>query len=240
MIKLKNTFFVPLLTFLLVVVGCQTPISKSGPTYQVKRTTQAITISGTNADEGWNNANALENFSFPWLEYESPFTSFRALLGEEALYFQFQVEDEDVVLGEGENAEQAALGSDRVELFFTSNDSLRPYYSLEMDPKEQVFDSKGELYRQIDGDWDWPGLEVAAQITDKGYILEGKIPAHTLDELQLWQDKAKTRLRVGVFRAEFSYEADSTVQHHWISWVMPDSPTPDFHIPSAFGTWVVE
>ena len=207
------------------------------PLYQVKKIKNAINLDGKASDPVWSQAVLLSDFQFPWQDREAPPTAFRALWDDQYLYFQFVVVDEDIVLGEGDTRDESVLGSDRVELFFAANPELQPYYSLEMDPRTWVFDSKGHHHRNIDAGWSWPGLDLAASFTDEGYILEGRTSLQTLTDLELWQDEAKRKLIVGVFRAEFEHASDRSVRQNWISWIMPDSPTPDFHIPSAFGRW---
>jgi hypothetical protein len=222
--------------------SCSQTESETMPpdTYIVKKAETSIVIDGTGSDPAWENAVLLNDFQFPWLEQAAPSTEFRALYNQEYLFFQFKVVDEDIVLGEDSVDSQAALGSDRVELFFTTNDSINPYYTLEMDPKGRIFSAKARFYRQIDNDWRWPGLEVAGSITEDGYILEGMIPLQSFADLNLWQNAEQKQLACGVFRAEFSHADDGTINHNWISWIQPDSPKPDFHIPSAFGKWVLE
>ena len=208
--------------------------------YQVNKTNSPIQLDGKGKDAGWAQAETLTDFRFPWQNRPAPPTAFRALWDSEFLYFQFVVKDEDVVIWEGKDQDASVLGSDRVELFFAVNKELNPYYSLEMDPRAWVFSSKGIYHRNIDRNWSWDGLETFSSLTNDGYILEGRIPMQSLERLELWQDKQKRELRVGVFRAEFDHLPDGKVKHNWISWITPDSPTPDFHIPSAFGNWVLK
>ncbi len=216
--------------------SCDSPPEERA-VYRVQKHAPTPPLTGRADDPAWQAAEALTDFRFPWQERPAPATAFRALWNEEFLSFQFVVHDDDIVLGEGETQEQAVLGSDRVELFFAADPDLQHYYTLEMDPRAWVFDAHGSQYRKIDSAWDWPGLELAASLTDDGYILEGRIPMASFAELDLWQDGERRRLRCGVFRAEFGHEAGGSVRQNWISWIMPDSPKPDFHIPSAFGQW---
>ncbi|MEL6671333.1 MAG: sugar-binding protein [Bacteroidota bacterium] len=181
----------------------------------------------------------LTDFVFPWEQKQPPATRFKAWYTPEHLYFFFSVEDLDVVLAAGNSEAEAAVQSDRVELFFACNDSLNPYYALEMDPRGWVFYSRGTFYRQLDTDWRWPGLIVEGKLVAGGYEVRGSIPMASLDSLNLWQDEAQTQWKVAVLRAEFSHGETGDIQHSWISWQRPDSPHPDFHIPSAFGDWVL-
>ncbi len=208
-----------------------------GPVYEVKAAATAPQPDGSGADPAWQQAVLLSDFRFPWEDRPAPLTQFRALWDADFLYFQFDVEDPDLVIHEDSTRDKSVLGSDRVELFFSTNDTLNPYYSLEMDPRAWVFSSKGEFHRKIDPSWSWPGLETFASLTEKGYVLEGRIPMQSLTDLALWQDAARTRLIVAVLRAEFDHLPDGKVKHGWISWIQPNSPKPDFHIPSAFGRW---
>ena len=226
-----------------LIIGCMGSTSSGGPgnggsaLYQVKRTGASIQLDGKASDPARERAVLLDNFRFPWLQREAPATEFRALWNETYLYFQFIVEDGDIVLGEGATRDASVLGSDRVELFFAVNEALQPYYTLEMDPRTWVFDARGEHYRKVDPSWTWVGLELAASLTKTGYIVEGRIPMSSFTGLSLWQDEARRQLRCGVFRAEFSHSADGVTEQNWISWIIPDTPKPDFHTPSAFGLW---
>lgn len=209
----------------------------NGPVYAVNKAATAPTLDGTGADPAWESAELLTDFRFPWQDRPAPLTQFRALWDASFIYFQFDVEDPDLVIHEDPDKDRSVLGSDRVELFLSTNESLNPYYSLEMDPRAWVFSSIGTFPRNIDASWSWPGLETFASITEKGYILEGRIPMQSLTDLELWQDDAHKKLIVAVLRAEFDHMEDGSIKHNWISWIQPDSPKPDFHIPSAFGRW---
>ena len=227
---------------LLILHSCK-PDQEQEPmapdTYAVNKIQTSILIDGKGSDPNWKEAELLTDFRFPWQNRPAPLTEFRALHNGEDLFFQFSVKDDDIVLGNDSTEKRAALGSDRVELFFSVNDSIKPYYTLEIDPRGYIFSAKANFYRQVDMSWDWPGLIAIGSIQDDGYILEGKMPLQSFTNLDLWQDEEKTKLMAGVFRAEFEHAEDGRVKHNWISWIQPDSPEPDFHIPSAFGKWVL-
>ena len=42
-------------------------------------------------------------------------------------------------------------------------------------------------------------------------------------------------LKAGLYRGEYVTLPNGKIDTKWISWVMPDSEEPDFHIPSSFG-----
>ncbi|NOX99044.1 MAG: endoxylanase [Verrucomicrobia bacterium] len=187
--------------------------------------------------ENWGQADKLSDFSFPWLAREEPSTIFRALWDDDLFYFRFEVTDPDVVLGAGENTMEKVIGSDRVEIFFTTGDKLNPYYGLEMDPRGEVLAYETRYPRQFNWEWTCPGLEVWPQLTEDGYDLEGVIPLETFRKLDcLHQQAGKPYLKAGLFRAEFSHGVgDDAVIEDWISWIDPGGEVPDFHVPSAFG-----
>ena len=219
------------------------PKQFTGPSdreYRVIRIEDSLELDGTGSDSLWESAIRLDSFIFPWQDRPVPPTHFYALHNQTHFYFKFEVEDADIILAENEIQNLAVIGSDRVELFFAANDSLNPYYQLEMDPRTWVFSAKSHLYREVDDSWDWEGLKTFASISEKGYILEGRIPMESFSTLALWQDLEKSRLLCGVFRAEFEQGDEEEVKHNWISWIQPDSPTPDFHIPSAFGILIFD
>ena len=204
--------------------------------YTVKKAKRVIKVDGKATEKGWKTAEVLTDFRFPWKQIPTPPTEFRALWDEQYIYFMFKVEDSDVVIGQDSVKEKAALGSDRVELFFTQDDSLNQYFTMEIDPANQIFDASGQHYRQVHSEWNWPGLEAKGAISSDGYTVEGRIPVTSFQELGLWRIFDEKRgLSVGVFRAEFSRLDDGKTDKKWISWIQPKTPKPDFHTPSAFG-----
>lgn len=180
-------------------------------------------------------ASVLEDFTFPWLDRPCPRTSFRAVWNQDQLRFQFEVEDDDLVLDETGEPHAAALGSDRVELFFaTSADLSTPYYGAEMEPRGSVYDYEAIYHRKFDDSWNFAGLEFAGEILEGGYLVAGTISLKSLRELGCLKG---TEMIAGVYRAEFSHGPDGIVQN-WISWIDPRVAIPDFHVPSSFGKFL--
>lgn len=177
----------------------------------------------------------LEDFTFPWLDRPCPRTSFRAVWNDRHLGFRFEVEDDDLVLDESDDPDQAALGSDRVELFFASSaDLLSPYYGAEMEPRGGVYDYEARFHRKINGAWTFPGLEFSGEILEGGYAVAGSF---SLDVLRGLGCLKESEMIAGVYRAEFSHGGGGIVQN-WISWVDPKVAKPDFHVPSSFGKFL--
>lgn len=179
------------------------------------------------------NGVLLEDFSCPWKSESIPATKFRAVWNKSSLKFQFDVEDHDLVLGENPDSGEAALGSDRVELFFASTSDLStPYYGAEMDPRGNVYDYEGLYHRQIDASWSFETLSFSGSFCDGGYSVVGTV---ALDELEKLGCLQAGEIITGVYRAEFSHGRDEEIIQDWICWVDPQVEIPDFHVPSSFG-----
>jgi hypothetical protein len=182
----------------------------------------------------WSQASCLSDFSFPWEETPPAPTEFFALWTPERLHFRFDCVDEDLVLGVGESEKERVLGSDRVEIFFTPNLGLTPYFCLEMAPNGERYGYRARTYRKIDDIFQWQGLKLTASITNERYRVEGSLPLDELKKLGVIAEGAR-ELFAGLYRAEFSRLPDGGVHFGWMSWVNPETDKPDFHVPSSFG-----
>jgi hypothetical protein len=182
----------------------------------------------------WEKAQELSDFKYPWEDLDPPRTRFQALHSPLYLYFRFQAEDPELHAMVVENEQMEITESDRVEFFFRKDAQMAPYYCLEMDYLGRVLENSAIYHRQMDYDWNWPnGLQVSAQTTGDGYLVGGRISKASLTGLGLLKEN---RIEAGLFRADYrKMGPDSTAKAHWISWVDPQVPSPDFHIPSAFG-----
>lgn len=177
--------------------------------------------------------NLLADFRFPWQERPCPRTEFRAVHDGEWLHFRFEADDADLVLGDSPDPGQAALGSDRVELFFAADAELSlPYYGAEMDPAVRVYDYRARFHRRFDDTWSFETLEFRSEIRAGGYAVTGKFAISELVSLGCFKDDAMV---AGVYRAEFSHAPDGGIAEDWISWIDPGTETPDFHVPGSFG-----
>lgn len=187
-----------------------------------------------NSIPDWNRAEVLNDFSSPWTNDGVPPLTFRALWNEDAFMFRFELVDTDIRMYTATNHKMEVVHSDRVEIFFRSDEKMAPYYCLEMDPLGRVLDYKTQYYRKFEYGWQWPGndsLKVKAGLLPSGYWVEGAIRLDSLRELGLLKDG---KIEAGLFRGK-CLEPHPDTTFNWISWVRPDSETPDFHIPSAFG-----
>lgn len=221
--------------FLLLLISLQ--ISCSMDTYTVEKTKSPINITGQGSDAAWQTAQELTDFIYPWRAGTPPKTSFKALYDKENLYFLYRTTDPEIITKERGLGEKDAVNSDRVELFFKADDAMNPYYSLELDALGRIVDTEGKYYRKIDFNWNWPkeGLIVKASTDKEGYWVEGSISFASLRQLGMYKDDGL--LQVGLYRAEYVTQADGKIAPQWISWILPESEKPDFHIPSSFGTF---
>lgn len=223
------------LATLLATMAMLVTASVAAKEYQIHHTQQIKSLEDAQKSVSWEQAEVLTDFIYPWEKETPPKTDFRALWNDDALYFRFIVDDNDIQLGDNPDKDQAVLDSDRVELFFATSPELKPYYTAEMDPQGRTFDAKANFYREVDPSWNWETLKTVGKITPEGYILTGKIDLNELTQLGLWQDTDQKILMCAILRGEFSAGEPKQVRK-WISWIKPDSVKPDFHIPSAFGS----
>ena len=203
--------------------------------YDVNRIKGEIVIDGKDAESEWSQAKLLEDFTYPWHDIDPPKTTFKAMHDDENLYFYYYAKDTDIRLKRTGDKEMDAVASDRVEVFIKGSDDSDPYYSFEMDPLGRVFDSKGEFGKYIDQEYDFPenGLTFKGVIYDKHYTLEGKISLESLRQLDLIAGDGTICL--GLYRGEYYLDEEDKEKTKWISWIIPDSATPNFHIASSFG-----
>lgn len=230
----------PLYFILLMTTIMASPLLET-KTYSVKNLGEKeIAINGTGDNPEWKNATELTDFIYPWEKETPPLTSFKALHSKDWLYLLYQVKDQNVQVLVKSNEKQEVIYSDRVEIFLRKNEKMSPYYGLELDPNGRVYDYEATLHRKFNDRWTWPvgQLKVSASRTADGYIVEVAMSKKSLKQLGLLHGN---KLEAGLFRGDCSEAAvgmESNIK--WISWVKPDSATPDFHIPSAFGLLVME
>lgn len=204
--------------------------------YNVLKTNEKIHIDGLSKESAWDKAIALNAFKNYWSDTESPSTTFKGLYDDQFFYFLYDVVDKDIVLVDKPSIgeEDQAVGSDRIEIFMRNKDLNKDYYSLELDAKGRVFDSKANFDKSygIDREWDWPegNLELKATFTDIGYIVEGRISLSSLKELDLFDGNI---VYAGLYRGNYNSIAGKNPSIQWISWVKPKKRS--FHIPSSFG-----
>ena len=197
-----------------------------------------LSINGKADDGLWEMADILTDFGSPWRDLPVTTTEFRALWDDENLYFMFRVLDTSIHIDKKGIGNESINVSDRVELFFRQDDSLTPYYCLEIDPTPRIMDFKAFPNRVFDFNWNWPekNLIVKSHSDANGFIVEGSISRASLEKLNLIQN---SKIETGIFRAKYEKMDASVYEPIWISWVDPKTETPNFHIASSFGTLIL-
>jgi len=227
----------------------------SDETYRVRHVPGVrIQLDGRADEPAWSRAQVLRRFGFPWKKAPAPATEFRALCDDRYLYFTFRVHDEDMVVLEKLRDEEDAVLEDRVELCFARDDRMKEYYWVEIDSRGRAFDYRAEYYRRFEPKWNWKGFEAKASQIEKGYVVEGRIPLAGFEELGFGHLRPGTKIRFGLYRAEFSHDRSGRAEaqresihtrgrkldgpppvEDWMSWIDPGTEEPDFHVPASLG-----
>lgn len=186
----------------------------------------------------WEKANCLTDFCSPWKADSFSKIEFKALHDRQNFYFSFRVFDTDIYVDQKDNSFASIGNSDRVELFFRTNESLNPYYCLEIDTSGRIMDFKALPEKDFDFSWKWPknDIEIKTSKDEISFIVEGRISIQSLKDLNLIQNNT---IEAGVFRAKFSLVENLQYEPTWISWVNPNTETPNFHIASSFGEFIL-
>jgi hypothetical protein len=219
---------------IIVTLGTLTNSTERTKTYSVRKISGSPELSGNGDDIRWRSALVLDDFQYPWEKEKTPPTKFRALHNEDWLYCLFDVTDPAVFIRQEKHDKTEVASSSRAEIFFKADDRLDPYYCLEIDPLGRVLDYEATYHRQFNVRWSWPKdqLIIRTRQRSDGYTIEVAISKASLKALGLLKNNT---LQAGIFRADCAPQADGDLRFKWISWVKPDSKTPDFHIPSSFG-----
>ena len=187
--------------------------------------------------QGGRQGVVSHDFKYPWSGNPPPRTSFEAVISGDRWHFTFDVEDQDIVTSPVWTGESTLDEEDRVEIFFARDPELGRYFCVEIDSLGRVHDYEAKFYRQFESGWQCTGLVTSAERTSAGYRVKGSIPLVTLSDLLGKPVGAGTTVNMGVFRAEFRGRDKSShggANDNWISWQLPRTKAPDFHVPSAF------
>lgn len=195
---------------------------------------KVLVINGKGDDSNWEKAELLTDFISAWDKEPVKKIEFKSLWDSEKLFFFFKVFDNEVHIDAKDNSDDSIGNSDRVELFFRANEDLNPYYCLEIDPTPRIMDFMARPNKDFDFNWNWPkkGICVKSNIEKEYFTVEISISIASLKKFNLIKDN---KIETGVFRAKYNKKEDSTFEPTWISWVDPNTETPNFHIASSFG-----
>ncbi len=198
-----------------------------------------LNISGKGDDVLWNKAAILDNFVSPWNTDKKSEIIFKALWDRENLFFNFTVFDTEIHIEKKDDSVESIGNSDRVELFFRPDDSLNPYYCLEIDTCSRIMDFIAYPNSNFDFNWDWPqnNLKVKSSINADSFIVEGSISIKSLKRFNLINNNT---IETGVFRAKYKKTQNKTFEPTWITWVNPNTETPNFHLASSFGRFILQ
>ena len=174
------------------------------------------------------------DFNSPWDTKEVKKISFNALWDTKNLFFCFKVEDSEVHIHQSDDTNESINNSDRVELFFRTDDSMNPYYCLEIDPTSRIMDFIAKPGKNFNFYWNWPSedIEVKSSIEKTHFIVEGAISIKSLTKLDLLKNG---QIETGIYRAKYNKQSNGNYEPTWITWVNPMTQTPNFHIASSFG-----
>jgi len=227
----------------------------SDQTYPVRWLPGAkLELDGQPSESAWQQAKVEEHFVSPWKKEAAPPTEFRAVCDGTNLWFAFRVHDADVVVLDKLRDKEDEVFEDRVEVYFSRDEQLKDYFCFEVDSRGRVFDYRGSFYRKLDTKWHFDGLEAKGRPTEDGYEVEGRIPLKSFEVMGFPAVRPGTKIRCGLYRAEFSHDRSGRVVEQktslhnlgrkvegpppieeWISWVDPKLKEPDFHVPETFG-----
>ena len=205
------------------------------PVYEVKYAID-IEIDNLISDKNWNNAFEISDFYLPWDKKHGQETRFKALFDENYIYFIFYSKDSTLIVMNNISEELEIGKEDRIEIFLSGSESLDEYFCIEVDPYGRVLDYKARYYRIFDRKWEANQLIIKSEIIDDGFNIGLAIPLEVLED-QMKINVSK-HFFVGLFRADLQNTTNG-IKENWISWVNPKTRYPDYHIPQAFGLFLL-
>ena len=198
-----------------------------------------VAVDGRLDEPAWARAGVETNFSLPWEPTAPQRTEFRIVRDGVNLYFAFTVTDETPIIAAAYAGERTLDDEDRVELFFCRDAQTNNYYCIEIDLKGRVHDYASTFSRrQFDSAWTCEGLKTSAQAAGATYTIEASIPLRILADLGIPVPGSGAPIVAGLFRADLYRDGEGKIVPHWIAWVDPKVPRPNFHTRSAFGRFV--
>lgn len=202
--------------------------------YKVNKIDEQLVITGTSESKIWNKAETLTDFVSAWDTEPVKKIEFKALWNSDNLFFSFKVHDGEVHINKTDNTVESIGESDRVELFFRTNKNLNPYYCLEIDPTPRIMDFIARPNKNFNFDWNWPKehILVKSKINKDYFTVEGAISLASLKNFNVLNNN---KIETGIFRAKYNKQKDLTFEPTWVSWVNPQTETPNFHTPTSFG-----
>lgn len=198
-----------------------------------------LMLSGKGDHFLWKKAMKLTDFCSPWNNEKPSKIIFKALWDYDKLFFNFTVFDSKIHIEKQDDSFYSINNSDRVELFFRRDISLNPYYCLEMDTDARLMDFIAYPNKNLDFSWCWPkeDIEVKSSVKKDSFTVEGSITIQSLKDFNLIKEN---KIETGIFRAKYSQNISGSLEPTWITWVNPNTETPNFHIASSFGILILK
>ncbi|MBZ4037523.1 carbohydrate-binding family 9-like protein [Flavobacterium sp. 17A] len=196
-----------------------------------------LQINGFGDHPLWEKAAVLTDFISPWENHEPKKIELRALWDSENVFFYYKVWDNEVYIDKTDDTAESIANSDRVEIFLRKDADLSPYYCFEIDPEPRILDFIAFPNRNFDYEWKWPEnhLQVKSNQNENYFTVEIAISIESLKQLKLLNGNT---IEAGFYRAKY-IKQNETYEPVWITWVNPNTPTPDFHIASSFGKLIL-
>ncbi|MDR6844718.1 sugar-binding protein [Flavobacterium granuli] len=200
---------------------------------------EQLIISGKGDDNLWNRAMILTDFYSPWDSKKPLKITFKALWDSEKLFFNFTVLDSSIHIKKEDDSIDSINNSDRVELFFRPDDTMNPYYCLEMDTDARLMDFIAYPNKNFDFKWSWPkdDILIRSSIKKDSFTVEGSISIQSLNDFKLIKNN---KIETGIFQAKYSPDKNGNFEPIWVTWINPNTETPNFHIASSFGTLILK
>lgn len=210
-------------------------MKKENNVYKVNLIKEAqLKITGKEENEIWTKAEVLTQFISPWDLKEPSRIEFRALWDGIHFFFCFTVFDNNLHIDNRDDSVDSIANSDRVELFFRPDNTLNPYYCLEIDTDARILDFIAYPERKFNFEWEWPkdNINVKSSKNESSFTVEGAITIDSMKQLDLIKEN---KIEAGVYRAKYHSKDNINFEPVWISWIDPQTEKPNFHIASSFG-----
>ncbi len=211
------------------------PAAGGLPELHAKAAPEAPTLDGT-LEALWKSAPASRFDTDTHGDSGGPATTVQALWTKDALYMAWQLE------GAGLNVDttrptdverEGLYKEDCVELFLAPKPDQRGhYYEIELGPFGHYFDLDVDKDKKT-SDIKWSSGVVLATTRDPAAhraVIEAKIPAAEIASAL----RSGARLPLGLFRME------GKAPRKYLAWSPARTEKPNFHLPAAFGTLVLE
>jgi uncharacterized protein (DUF362 family) len=206
---------------------------------QAARLEGAIILDGKASEPAWKRAT-VSRFSTDYRGLETPgplgalTTSVTALWSKDALYMHFALENTNLFTDQNKPTELEREGlykEDCVEIFLAP-DPKKPkqYAEIEVGPYGHFFDLWIDQETKVsNAGWN-SDLRIGTSRTAHTASIEVRISAAEIVQAL----RPGARLPLGLFRME------GKTPRTYLAWSPPRTEKPNFHIPSAFGTLVIE